>query len=130
MGQCMDRVLLGARWLGLITVMYPWILDIRHPPDPGGRLVRVRARIMRTLRMVRLGLAMLALLSPTLHVTAQVHSLTLGISVHCPYGIAGCWPEVRDGLERLNGIQLVSESPDRQTDTCDVRPTSGWISDP
>lgn len=61
---------------------------------------------------------------------AQVRSVTLGIRTHCPYGIRGCWPEIRDGLETPKVITSISEEPDIKTDTCEVKMREDWTADP
>jgi hypothetical protein len=61
---------------------------------------------------------------------SQVQSITLGIRTHCPYGIRGCWPEIRDGLERPEAIASICKTPDDRTDTCELRMRPGWAPDP
>jgi hypothetical protein len=61
---------------------------------------------------------------------AQVHSVTLGIRTHCPYGIRGCWAEIRDGLQRPEAIVSIGKEPDTRTDTCVVRMRENWVPDP
>jgi hypothetical protein len=60
----------------------------------------------------------------------QVQSVTLGIGTHCPYGIRGCWAEIRDGLERPTEISSIGKEPDTRTDTCEVRMRENWMPDP
>jgi hypothetical protein len=62
--------------------------------------------------------------------TAQIHSVTLGIRTHCPYGIRGCWPEIRDGLEATSEIESIIGEPDVKTDTCEVKMRGDWTADP
>jgi hypothetical protein len=73
-----------------------------------------------------LGLA-LCLLQPAV---AQVRCVTLGIRTHCPYGIRGCWAEIRDGLQRPEPILSIAREPDQRTDTCEVRMRDKWTPDP
>lgn len=61
---------------------------------------------------------------------AQVRSVTLGIQTHCPYGIRGCWPEIRDGLEMPKAITAINGEPDIKTDTCQVSMREDWNADP
>jgi hypothetical protein len=61
---------------------------------------------------------------------AQVRSVTLGIRTHCPYGIRGCWPEIRDGLETPKAITAITGDPDIKTDTCEVKMREDWNADP
>jgi len=61
---------------------------------------------------------------------AQVRSVTLGIRTHCPYGIRGCWPEIRDGLETPKSIVSICAEPDGKTDTCEVKMREDWVADP
>jgi hypothetical protein len=61
---------------------------------------------------------------------AQIRSVTLGIRTHCPYGIRGCWPEIRDGLEAPSEIASIVGEPDIKTDTCEVKMRNDWIADP
>jgi hypothetical protein len=56
--------------------------------------------------------------------------VTLGIRTHCPYGIRGCWAEIRDGLERPEEITSICKEPDTRTDTCEVRMRENWVPDP
>jgi hypothetical protein len=75
-------------------------------------------------------LAMVLALSFGSNALAQVRSVTLGIRTHCPYGIKGCWPEIRDGLERPEAITSINQKPDPRTDTCEVTMRSDWAPDP
>lgn len=61
---------------------------------------------------------------------AQIHSVTLGIRTHCPFGIRGCWPEIRDGLEAPPEIAAIIGEPDSKADTCEVKMRGDWIADP
>lgn len=61
---------------------------------------------------------------------SQVQSITLGIRTHCPYGIRGCWPEIRDGLETPTAITAITGEPDILTDTCQVKMREDWAADP
>jgi hypothetical protein len=61
---------------------------------------------------------------------AQVRSITLGIRTHCPYGIRGCWPEIRDGLEAPSSIDVICGDPNAANDTCEVRMREDWLPDP
>jgi hypothetical protein len=61
---------------------------------------------------------------------AQVRSVTLGIRTHCPYGIRGCWPEIRDGLETPKAITWITTEPDIKTDTCEIKMRDDWVADP
>jgi hypothetical protein len=65
-----------------------------------------------------------------LHLPAQIRSVTLGLQTHCPYGIKGCWPEIRDGLESPKEIRSISKGPDGQTSTCEVLMSENWLPDP
>src|SRR6476620_2460617 len=65
-----------------------------------------------------------------LDLSAQIRSVTLGLQTHCPYGIKGCWPEIRDGLESPKEILSISKGPDTQTGTCEVRMRDDWLPDP
>jgi hypothetical protein len=65
-----------------------------------------------------------------LHLPAQIRSVTLGLQTHCPYGIKGCWPEIRDGLESPTEIRSISRGPDSQTSTCEVLMREDWLPDP
>ena len=65
-----------------------------------------------------------------LEASAQIRSVTLGIQTHCPYGIKGCWPEIRDGLEAPKEILSISKGPDTQTGTCEVLMRQDWLPDP
>src|SRR5688572_25037129 len=61
---------------------------------------------------------------------AQVRSVTLGLRTHCPYGIRGCWPEIRDGLEAPPEIAAIVGEPDVATDTCVIKMRDGWTAEP
>ena len=61
---------------------------------------------------------------------SQVQSITLGIRTHCPYGIRGCWPEIRDGLDSPAVITAITGDPDILTDTCQVKMRQDWVADP
>jgi hypothetical protein len=61
---------------------------------------------------------------------AQIRSATLSIQTHCPYGIKGCWPEIRDGLESPPEILSISKGPDTKTGTCEVLMRESWVPDP
>ena len=75
-------------------------------------------------------LGILVCLAGCVNGLAQVRSITLGIRTHCPYGIKGCWPEIRDGLERPAAIAEINGDPDARTDTCQVQMRNDWIPDP
>jgi hypothetical protein len=60
----------------------------------------------------------------------QIRSVTLGIQTHCPYGIKGCWAEIRDGLESPEEILAISKGPDTKTGTCEVIMHEKWLPDP
>lgn len=77
-----------------------------------------------------LWLTLTAALLPASPALSQVQSITLGIRTHCPYGIRGCWPEIRDGLESPKAITGITGEPDAQTDTCQVKMQEGWVADP
>ena len=62
--------------------------------------------------------------------SAQVRFVTLGIRTHCPYGVRGCWPEIRDGLETPKAIDVICGEPDIRTDTLKVKMRDDWIADP
>jgi hypothetical protein len=62
--------------------------------------------------------------------SAQIRSVTLGIRTHCPYGIRGCWPEIRDGLEAPSEITSIEGEPDATTDTCELKMRDDWTADP
>jgi len=72
----------------------------------------------------------MAVLLAHLDAFAQVRSVTIGIRTHCPYGIRGCWAEIRDGLERPKAIASICKEPDTDTDTCEVRMRDDWVPDP
>ena len=75
-------------------------------------------------------LLLLAGVSIGSNASAQVRSITLGIQTHCPYGIKGCWPEIRDGLEGPKEILRISKGPDTKTGTCEVIMHETWAPDP
>jgi hypothetical protein len=60
---------------------------------------------MKTLKPILLVLA--CLVAPLAR--AQVEHYTVSVSMCCPYGIGECWTIVRDGLERLDGVQSISD---------------------
>jgi hypothetical protein len=81
-------------------------------------------------RHIALVTVVLIALCSGVHAAAQVRSVTLGVTTHCPYGIMGCWAEIRDGLERPTDIVAINQKPDTRTDTCEVRMREGWPLDP
>ena len=83
--------------------------------------------IVQKLRWAAVGVAVLCFAG---EVSAQVRFVTLGIRTHCPYGIRGCWPEIRDGLETPQAIDVICGEPDIKTDTCEVKMRDDWIADP
>lgn len=75
-----------------------------------------------------LSLALLGILA--LQSQAQVKSITLGIRTHCPYGIKGCWAEIKNGLEKPHDILSIKDVPDEKSSTCEVQMKSGWLPNP
>jgi galactose oxidase len=61
---------------------------------------------------------------------AEVRSVTLGISMNCPYGLGGWWVAVREGLQRLEGVEEIAETPDVRSWTCSLRTREGRLPDP
>ena len=62
--------------------------------------------------------------------TAQVRTVTLGITTHCPYGVGGCWAEIRNGLNLPEAIEAMPQRPDTETQTCDLHMRDNWAPDP
>lgn len=60
----------------------------------------------------------------------QVRSVTLGITTHCPYGVGGCWAEIRNGLNLPDAIEAIPQRPDTITQTFDLHMRHGWTPDP
>jgi galactose oxidase len=60
----------------------------------------------------------------------QVRSVTLGITTHCPYGVGGCWAEIRNGLNLPEAIEALPQRPDTKTQTCSLYMREGWLPDP
>src|SRR5687768_15746177 len=60
----------------------------------------------------------------------QVRSVTLGITTHCPYGVGGCWAEIRNGLNLPDAIEAIPQRPDTATQTFDLHMRQGWTPDP
>ena len=75
-----------------------------------------------------LGVASWCLLS--LGAVAQVRTVTLGITTHCPYGVGGCWAEIRNGLNLPGAIEGLPKRPDTTTQTCDLYMRDTWVPDP
>jgi len=87
------------------------------------------ARVMTVVQKLRWAAVGVAVLSFGGEVSAQVRFVTLGIRTHCPYGVRGCWPEIRDGLETPKAIDVICGEPDIKTDTCEVKMRDDWIAD-
>lgn len=83
--------------------------------------------LAQKLKWIAVGLAALSLVGDA---SAQVRLVTLGIRTHCPYGVRGCWPEIRDGLETPPAIDVICGEPDIRTDTIQVKMRNDWIADP
>ena len=60
---------------------------------------------------------------------AQVQSLTLGIQVNSPYGIGEPWATIRDGLQRLDFVESMSQRPDHKASTGEMRTRGGALPD-
>lgn len=60
----------------------------------------------------------------------QVRSVTLGITTHCPYGVGGCWAEIRNGLNLPDAIEAIPLRPDTTTQTFDLHMRTNWTPDP
>ena len=84
-------------------------------------------RIVQKLKWVPVGIAVIGFIS---NASAQVRFVTLGIRTHCPYGVRGCWPEIRDGLETPKAIDVICGEPDIRTDTVEVKMRDDWIAEP
>jgi hypothetical protein len=61
---------------------------------------------------------------------AQVRTVTLGITTHCPYGVGGCWAEIRNGLNLPGAIAVIPQRPDTKTQTFDLHMLESWAPDP
>lgn len=61
---------------------------------------------------------------------AQIRTVTLGITTHCPYGVGGCWAEIRNGLNLSNAIAAIPLKPDTKTQTFDLHMREDWEPDP
>ena len=61
---------------------------------------------------------------------AQIRTVTLGITTHCPYGVGGCWAEIRNGLNLTNAIAAIPQKPDTKTQTFDLHMREDWKPDP
>jgi hypothetical protein len=85
---------------------------------------------MTTVRILRWATVAVAVICFGGEVSAQVRFVTLGIRTHCPYGVRGCWPEIRDGLETPAAIDVICGEPDIKTDTCEVKMRDDWVGDP
>ncbi len=88
------------------------------------------ARVMTFVQKLRWAAVGVAIICFGCEVSAQVRFVTLGIRTHCPYGVRGCWPEIRDGLETPPAIDVICGEPDIKTDTCEVKMRDDWIADP
>lgn len=54
--------------------------------------------------------------------SAQVsQDIVVGITPTCPYGLGACAVGAREGLKRLDGVQLVAHMPDKYNSTFDIR---------
>lgn len=73
-------------------------------------------------------MALSVLLAPA--ALGQVRSVTLGITTHCPYGVGGCWAEIRNGLNLPDAIFALPKTPDTDTQTCELRMRESWAPDP
>ena len=60
---------------------------------------------------------------------AQQSTFAVGIDTICPYGLAGCWPEVREPITKVPGVTAVSEAIDLHTLTCTVEMKKGLMLD-
>jgi hypothetical protein len=60
----------------------------------------------------------------------QIRSVTLGITTHCPYGVGGCWAEIRNGLNLPDAIEAIPKRPDTGTQTFNLAMRSTWVPDP
>lgn len=63
-------------------------------------------------------------------ISAQVRTVTLGITTHCPYGVGGCWAEIRNGLNLPGAIAAIPQKPDTKTQTFDLHMREDWQPDP
>lgn len=61
---------------------------------------------------------------------AQVRTVTLGITTHCPYGVGGCWAEIRNGLNLPDAIEAIPQRPDTATQTFNLHMRQSWTPDP
>jgi hypothetical protein len=61
---------------------------------------------------------------------AQVRTVTLGITTHCPYGVGGCWAEIKNGLNLPEAIAAFPQRPDTKTQTFDLHMRESWTPDP
>src|SRR5262245_53210719 len=68
-------------------------------------------------------------LGATLAAQAQVQSLTLAIQVNSPYGIGEPWATIRDGLQRLEFVESISQQPDHKASTGEMRTRQGRLPD-
>src|SRR6185503_10738904 len=84
----------------------------RFSLSPGER-IGVRANIRTHLLLV--GAALFCCAALATH--AQVQSLTLAIQVNSPYGIGEPWATIRDGLQRLEFVESMSQQPDHKAST-------------
>jgi len=62
--------------------------------------------------------------------SAQVRTVTLGITTHCPYGVGGCWAEIRNGLNLPEAIEAIPQRPDTTTQTFNLHVRESWSPDP
>src|SRR5687767_2082811 len=61
---------------------------------------------------------------------AQVRTVTLGITTHCPYGVGGCFAEIKNGLDLPDAIAAFAKTPDTKAQTVDVHMRENWAPDP
>jgi hypothetical protein len=71
----------------------------------------------------------LSVAGPASFVLADEPTFTVGIDTICPYGLAGCWPEVREPITKVPGVTTVSEAIDLHTLTCKVEMQKGLMLD-
>ena len=62
--------------------------------------------------------------------SGQVRTVTLGITTHCPYGVGGCWAEIRNGLNLPDAIEAIPQRPDTTTQTFNLHMRQTWTPDP
>jgi len=62
--------------------------------------------------------------------SGQVRTVTLGITTHCPYGVGGCWAEIRNGLNLPDAIEAIPQRPDTATQTFNLHMRQSWTPDP